>query len=108
MASRGDAPSGYVPGFGGDNGVKIYASDMKISLVEDVITSAGVVEAFSHGFSAAPAAVWVVPILDPADLGADTSAVVVGEASVSGATSSNIYVTGNKAGARFRAYIMLG
>lgn len=102
--SRGDAISGYVPAFAdGVSGAKIYGNNIKMSVVSGTIANSGVVYAVAHGLGKAPGVVIITSIGTHAALkGAATSANSVGEASVSAATATNVYVAGSK-NAKFRA-----
>ena len=108
VPSRGDAVSAYIPAFGdGVSGAKVYLRNMKYSIVSGSIANSGVVYAVAHGLGAAPTLVLFQPFGTVGDLKAvATSANSVGLASVSAATSTNIYVAGAK-NSKFRAFCML-
>lgn len=105
--SRGDAISGYFPNMAGTSGVKSYKNNLKAEVLSGTIANSGVVYAVTHHLGKVPSVVMVSPIGNAAQLkGAATSAVVVGEANVSAATTTAFYVAGAK-NAKFRAFLLV-
>lgn len=94
-ASRGVAISAYSPAFA--KGAKVFSGNIRMSKVSGTIANSGVVYAVAHGLGAAPSVVFLTPKGTVGGLkAAATSANSVGLATVSAATSTNIYVAGAK------------
>jgi hypothetical protein len=106
-ASRNDSVSGYLPGFGGASGVKVRKNELKSQVIEGTIISAGVTYAVTHALGEAPALVNVNPSLVEGDAVTTVSAGVVGEADASAATTTKIYVIGNKDGIKYKAFLLV-
>lgn len=105
--SRGDAISGYYPNFAGTSGVKIYADNLKGQVVSGSIANSGVVYAVAHNLGKVPKFVFFTAKGTVGQLkDSSTSANSVGLATVSAATTTNIYVAGAK-NTTFNAFVLI-
>lgn len=85
----------------------VVASKIRYSTVTGEVANSGVVYALAHGLGATPAFVLFEPRGTVGHLkGVATSAGLVGHATVSAHTSTNIYYAGSK-NARFRAFCIV-
>lgn len=105
--SRGDCISGYYPNFSGTSGVKSYKNNLKCQVVTGSVLCANVLYAKTHTLGKVPSVVIVTPWYAANDAKNFTSGVVVGESQVSAASTTSFYVMGNKAGAKFKAFLLI-
>lgn len=102
--SRGESPSAYYPGFQTPSGIKASVNDLKADVITGSIVSANVTYAVPHNLGKVPSLVLVSPRLTLAV--ATSTGINVAEATASAATSANIYLAGNKAGAGYGALVI--
>lgn len=102
--SRGKALSGYLPAIG--NGVRVHLGEMNAVAMTGSVTSANVLKAITHTLGEVPSVVMVAPLYAADQAKNFTSGVVVGLSTISAATSTQFWVLGNKAGAKFQALLI--
>lgn len=106
-ASRGDSPSGYLPGFDGASGVKMRNVNLKSQSLSGVCAADKTTYAISHQLGIVPSVILFSPRLVENDVVNSISAGVVGEAKASAATSSKVYVIGSRDGIAYRLFLMV-
>lgn len=105
--SRGEAVSGYYPDFKGPSGIKVFHDNLKSQQLSGTIISANVVYAVTHQLARTPKMAWVQASLSKAQA-ASATALVAGLADqASATTSAKFYVCGNKAGLKYKAYLIV-